>query len=54
MTVGATRPGRAAMAGDEDQEEQAKEAVIAAMYPDGSGPRSFRNLTQIVSGHKRS
>jgi SAM-dependent methyltransferase len=33
---------------------EAKQAVLAAMYPNGDGPRHFRNLTHFVVGHSRS
>lgn len=32
----------------EDRRQEAKNAVKAAMYPDGDGPRRFRNLTQFI------
>src|SRR5262245_36744509 len=34
--------------------EEAKAAVLAAMWPQGSGPRHFRNLTQFIVGQKRA
>lgn len=34
----------------ESLQVDAKAAVLAAMYPDGDGPRVFRNLTQFVVG----
>ena len=36
-----------------EQREAAKAAVQAAMWPDGVGPRHFRNVTQFVVGEKR-
>jgi hypothetical protein len=33
-----------------DQQQAAKNAVMAAMYPDGDGPRHFRNVTQFIVG----
>jgi len=36
-----------------DQREQAKAAVLAAMWPDGDGPRIFRNLTHFIVGERR-
>jgi SAM-dependent methyltransferase len=32
------------------RQREAKDAVMAAMYPDGDGPRHFRNVTQFVVG----
>ncbi|MDQ3045675.1 MAG: methyltransferase domain-containing protein [Chloroflexota bacterium] len=32
------------------RQREAKEAVLAAMYPNGAGPRHFRNLTQFIIG----
>jgi SAM-dependent methyltransferase len=37
----------------EERRQEAKNAVIAAMYPSGDGPRQFRNLTQFVVGRRR-
>ncbi len=34
-----------------EKQQEAKEAVIAAVYPGGDGPRRFRNLTQLIVGH---
>ena len=36
----------------EETQQEAKEAVLAAMYPDGDGPRHFRNLTQFIVGRR--
>jgi SAM-dependent methyltransferase len=36
-----------------ERAEEAKRAVMAAMYPDGDRPRSFRNVTQFISGRRR-
>ena len=33
--------------------EDAKAAVRAAMWPDGDGPRHFRNLTQFLVGRRQ-
>jgi len=33
-----------------EQQQEAKEAVLAAVYPDGDGPRHFRNMTQFIIG----
>lgn len=33
-----------------DQQEAAKAAVLSAVYPDGDGPRHFRNVTQFIIG----
>jgi SAM-dependent methyltransferase len=33
-----------------DRRQQAKEAVMAAMYPAGDGPRRFRNATHLIVG----
>jgi SAM-dependent methyltransferase len=33
-----------------DQQQEAKNAVLAAAYPDGDGPRHFRNMTQFIIG----
>jgi hypothetical protein len=32
------------------RQREAKEAVMAAMYPNGDGPRHFRNTTHFVVG----
>ena len=32
--------------------EEAKLAVQEAMWPNGEGPRTFRNLTQFIVGNK--
>lgn len=37
-----------------DQQQEAKNAVMAAMYPDGDGPRHFRNTTQFIIGRARA
>jgi hypothetical protein len=34
------------------RQQEAKDAVIAAMYPQGDGPRHFRNDTQFIVGNK--
>ena len=33
-----------------ERQQEAKEAVRAVMYPDGDGPRHFRNVTQFIIG----
>lgn len=33
-----------------ERQQEAKDAVTAAMYPDGDGPRQFRNETQFIIG----
>jgi enediyne biosynthesis protein CalE5 len=33
-----------------ERQQEAKEAVMAAMYPQGDGPRHFRNTTQFILG----
>ena len=33
-----------------ERQHEAKEAVMAAMYPQGDGPRHFRNTTQFILG----
>ena len=33
-----------------ERQREAKEAVMAAMYPHGDGPRHFRNVTQFIIG----
>ena len=35
-----------------EQQRQAQQAVLDLMYPDGDGPRQFRNLTQFITGNK--
>lgn len=32
------------------RQKQARNAVLAAVYPDGDGPRNFRNMTQFIIG----
>jgi SAM-dependent methyltransferase len=36
-----------------ERQQEAKAAVMAAMYPKGDGPRHFRNVTQFIVGHAR-
>lgn len=36
-----------------DTSEAARAAVRAAMWPDGDGPRRFRNLTQFIIGQRQ-
>ena len=33
-----------------ERRQEAKNAVLAAMYPHGDGPRQFRNVTQFIVG----
>jgi SAM-dependent methyltransferase len=33
-----------------ERQQEAKEAVMVAMYPQGDGPRHFRNTTQFILG----
>jgi hypothetical protein len=35
------------------KQQAARSAVLAAMWPDGDGPRYFRNLTQFIMGQRR-
>jgi SAM-dependent methyltransferase len=35
-----------------ERQEEAKAAVMAAMYPQGDGPRHFRNTTQFIVGRR--
>jgi hypothetical protein len=37
----------------EERRQEAKNAVKAAMYPNGDGPRRFLNVTQFVVGRRR-
>ena len=34
-----------------DLQKEAKEAVMAAMWPRGEGSRHFQNVTQFIIGH---
>ena len=34
-----------------ERQQEAKAAVMATMYPQGHGPRHFRNTTQFILGH---
>jgi SAM-dependent methyltransferase len=36
-----------------ERQQEAKDAVRAVMYPQGDGPRHFRNLTQFIIGRAR-
>jgi hypothetical protein len=36
-----------------ERQQEAKEAVLAVMWPHGDGPRHFRNVTQFIVGQKR-
>lgn len=36
----------------DDAQQAAKDAVLAAMYPDGDRPRHFRNVTQFIVGRR--
>jgi hypothetical protein len=33
-----------------DRLQQAKQAVLAELYPQGDGPRHFRNVLQLIVG----
>jgi SAM-dependent methyltransferase len=35
------------------RQREAKDAVMTAMYPNGDGPRHFRNVTQFIVGQVR-
>jgi SAM-dependent methyltransferase len=35
-----------------ERQQEAKDAVVAAMYPSGDGPRHFRNVTQFIVGQR--
>jgi len=37
----------------EDRRQEAKNAVKAVMYPNGDGPRRFRNVAQFIAGRRR-
>ena len=37
----------------QERREEAKAAVQAVMWPDGDGPRHFRNVTQFIVGRRR-
>jgi len=49
MHRAALRPSAARFRFDADQATQR----MAAMYPDGDGPRRFRNVTQFIVGQAR-
>ena len=34
--------------------QEAKDAVFVAMYPEGDGPRHFRNVTQFIIGERQA
>lgn len=36
-----------------ERRQEAKDAILAAMYPDGDGPRHFRNVTQFIVGQRQ-
>ena len=36
-----------------ERQREAKAAVLAAMWPEGDGPRHFRNVTQFIIGQRR-
>jgi ubiquinone/menaquinone biosynthesis C-methylase UbiE len=36
-----------------ERQQEAKAAVMAAMWPHGDGPRHFRNVTQFIVGQRR-
>jgi hypothetical protein len=35
-----------------ERQQEAQAAVMAAMYPNGDGPRRFRNTTQFIVGRR--
>ncbi len=35
-----------------ERQREAKDAVLAALYPHGDGPRRFRNVTQFIVGER--
>ena len=37
-----------------ERRQEAKDTVLAAMYPDGDGPRHFRNVTQFIIGERQA
>jgi SAM-dependent methyltransferase len=37
-----------------ERRQEAKDAILAAMYPDGDGPRHFRNITQFIIGERQA
>lgn len=37
-----------------ERRQKAKEAILAAMYPDGDGSRHFRNVTQFIIGERQN
>jgi hypothetical protein len=37
-----------------EQQHEAKTATFAAMWPQGDGPRHFRNVTQFIVGQRRA
>ncbi|HSF05036.1 MAG TPA: methyltransferase domain-containing protein [Methylomirabilota bacterium] len=37
-----------------ERQQAAKDAVMVAMYPNGDGPRHFRNVTQFIIGRARA
>jgi hypothetical protein len=36
-----------------ERRREAKDAVLAAMYPEGDGPRHFRNVTRFIVGERQ-
>lgn len=36
-----------------ERQQEAKAAVLATMWPQGDGPRHFRNVTQFIVGQRR-
>jgi SAM-dependent methyltransferase len=36
-----------------ERRQKAKDAILAAMYPYGDGPRYFRNVTQFITGERQ-
>jgi hypothetical protein len=35
-----------------ERKQEAKDAVLAAMYPNGDGPRHFRNVARFIVGER--
>jgi hypothetical protein len=37
-----------------ERRQEAKAAVLTAMYPDGDGPRHFQNVTRFITGERQA
>jgi hypothetical protein len=37
-----------------ERRQEAKAAVLTAMYPDGDGPRHFQNTTRFITGERQA